>query len=71
MSSTSPPSYLSYLLRLWRDHRQAPWRASLESTRTGDVHRFGDLETMWTFLQAQLELKGEDPVSEAPPEGDT
>ena len=71
MSSTAPSTYLSYLLRLWRDHQQAPWRASLESTATGDIRRFGDLEAMWAFLQAQLELQGEDPVSEAPLEAET
>lgn len=70
MSSTAQPTYLSYLLRVWRDHQQAPWRASLESTATGDVRRFGDLEAMWIFLQIQLELQEEDPGSEAPPEGE-
>jgi hypothetical protein len=60
MSSTAAPTYLSYLLRLWRDHQQAPWRASLESTATGDARRFGDLDSMWTFLQTQLEPQSGD-----------
>jgi hypothetical protein len=71
MSSTAQPTYLSYLLRVWRDHQQTPWRASLESTATGDVRRFGDLEAMWTFLQTQLEAQGNHPVSEAPPDEST
>lgn len=60
MDGIGQPTYLSYLLRMWRDHQQAPWRASLQSTATGDVRRFGDVEEMWAFLQTQLELQGED-----------
>jgi hypothetical protein len=51
--------YLSYLLRLWREGEEAPWRASLESVSTGQVHRFGDVEAMWRFLWEQLE-RGDD-----------
>lgn len=68
VSDWKQPTYFSYLLRIWRDHQQAPWRASLESTATGVVRRFGEVEGMWAFIQAQLELPGESPASVATPE---
>jgi hypothetical protein len=67
MADGKHPTYLSYLLRIWRDHQRAPWRASLESTATGNVYRFADVEGLWTFLLAQMEGENNDPV--APPEG--
>jgi hypothetical protein len=61
MSSTTQPTYLSYLLRLWRDGEEAPWRASLESVSTGEIHRFGDMEAMWRFLRERLERGDNEP----------
>jgi hypothetical protein len=55
MSRKEQVTYRSYLLRLWRDGEQAPWRASLQSTRTGSVHRFSDLMALWAFLETQLD----------------
>lgn len=54
--------YLSYLLRLWRVSgageldgmgREAIWRASLESTRTGERTGFAGLNELFDFLQEQ------------------
>lgn len=69
MADRKQPTYLSYLLRMWRDHQDAPWRASLESTATGDVHRFGNVDGMWAFIQEQLELQSEDSASPPSAEG--
>jgi hypothetical protein len=68
------PDYLSYLLRLWRvngdaitHHRDAEsqnmgkavWRASLESTRTGQRRGFANLGALFDFLQQQISATGD------------
>ncbi len=48
--------YASFLLRLWRAEQdgQIVWRASLESTTTGDRLNFANLEALTSFLAEQL-----------------
>ncbi|MBN1979075.1 MAG: hypothetical protein JW918_16870 [Anaerolineae bacterium] len=51
-----PPHYLSYLLRLWRvDGKDAEsvWRASLESSRTGERMVFARWDDLFDFLREQ------------------
>ena len=51
------PSYLSYLLRLWRkrdDQGQPVWCASLEEPGSHQTVRFRDLPALFAFLQTQL-----------------
>ncbi len=55
MDSSSPPEYRSYLLRLWRDNPRAPWRASLQSTATGGLEHFADIDSLFAFLVAQAD----------------
>ena len=45
--------YQSYLLRLWRSDEEQGWHASLQSTATERVYRFGTLEALFAFLNAQ------------------
>jgi hypothetical protein len=49
------PTYLSYLLRLWRtqDRETCIWRASLEHPGTGERRGFASLEDLMAFLEAQ------------------
>jgi len=56
-----PPTYLSYLLRLWRMPGQAGtgWRASLESPQGGERLGFGSLAELFTFMREQTDQ--EDP----------
>jgi hypothetical protein len=61
MNDAQEPTYLSYMLRLWREGPHVPWRASLHSTATGEVHRFADVERMWAYLNAQMEGERDDP----------
>ena len=52
--SDERPDYVSYLLRLWRTSDAEPkWRASLESTRTGEIYGFRDLSALMNFLLEQ------------------
>jgi hypothetical protein len=45
--------YHSYLLRLWKEHTHAPWRASLQDAVDGTRHGFASLESMVAFLHAK------------------
>jgi hypothetical protein len=48
------PGYVSYLLRLWREGtggQRAIWRASLESTRTGELITFASLDDLFDHLR--------------------
>jgi hypothetical protein len=66
-----PPSYLSYLLRLWQSGRRDKmvWRASLENPMTGDRRGFASLKELFAFLETQAEqvetqIKNDDPPEE-------
>ena len=47
--------YVSYLLRLWQTQQEGAmvWRASLESSRTGERQGFADLDALIAFLRQQ------------------
>jgi hypothetical protein len=55
--------YQSYLLRLWREDDAMEWRASLQSTATGEMQGFASLADLIAYLQSQAVL----PVD--PPDG--
>ena len=48
--------YLSYLLRLWqiRSEGKLVWRASLESSLTGERKGFASLTDLFTFLEEEI-----------------
>jgi len=56
--------YISYMLRMWRDSddegaassKEPPWRASLQSPRTGEVVGFANLDDLFEFLYRQVGL---------------
>ena len=50
------PDYLSYLLRLWRvsSAEKAIWRASLQSSETGERQGFPSLDELFDFLRRQI-----------------
>jgi hypothetical protein len=50
--------YQVYILRMWRDGTQTPWRAVLEHARTGERHAFVELADLFAFLEAEA---GADP----------
>ena len=54
-SIVNPTRYRSYLLRLWKETPNTPWRVHLQSVHTGEQHRFSDLEEMLVFLRGTLE----------------
>ena len=42
--------YQSFMLRLWREAPDEPYRASLQATTNGEQVAFADLATLFTFL---------------------
>ena len=54
MSSSSKDNmawhYQSYMLRLWREAPESPYRASLQATTNGKHLAFADLTTLFAFL---------------------
>ncbi|MAT96581.1 MAG: hypothetical protein CL608_05505 [Anaerolineaceae bacterium] len=49
------PFQQSYLLRLWREDAQSPWRASLQNVATNERIGFADLQSLFLFVQTQTE----------------
>jgi hypothetical protein len=45
--------YQAYLLRLWQERPQTPWRASLQDAATGKRRGFADLQSLFDFLAAR------------------
>jgi hypothetical protein len=54
--SDASATYLSYLLRLWREEQNDKyvWRASLESAQTRAQHNFATLDELIAFLRGLL-----------------
>jgi hypothetical protein len=48
-------SYRAYLVRMWQEHPQSPWRASVQNAQTGELRIFSDLEQLVAFLYAQTQ----------------
>lgn len=57
------PDYLSYLLRLWRVTiaGQIVWRGSLECPHTGERLGFAGPDSLWDFLQTQMQCGSGEP----------
>ena len=49
--------YQSYLLRLWQETPQTPWRVSLQSTVNNERFGFSSLESLFAFLESQIEME--------------
>jgi hypothetical protein len=62
-------TYRSYLLRLWWNAAEGNWRASLQSTATGQIISFATVETLRDFLLVQPAEQGAGaaPLLHSPP----
>lgn len=49
--------YQSYLIRLWQDGKDAPWRASAKDVVTGQQHLFVSPEQLFSYLHKQIKNK--------------
>ena len=52
---TTPPDSHAYLLRLWRDGPDEPWRASVKLVADGRELHFASPEKLFLFLHEQTE----------------
>jgi hypothetical protein len=43
--------YKAYLLRLWRDKQELPWRAALENPNSGERIAFATLVELVAFIE--------------------
>ena len=61
-SKEHPPvrRYHSYLLRIWREDEQMPWRIQIENPHTHEVIGFQSLPKLKAFLDEQFPAKGGD-----------
>jgi hypothetical protein len=57
--STDPDRYRSYLLRLWREGPDAPWRCQVQCVGRGRKRCFAGLAEMFEFLVADADDKTE------------
>jgi hypothetical protein len=48
------PTYAAYLVRLWQDSPDGPWRASAQSVQTGEIVRFGSQQALYEFLEKEV-----------------
>ena len=48
---TATSTYLSYLLRVWRDVGDGEWHATLQDVASGECHHFATLDELYVNLQ--------------------
>ncbi|MCB9160756.1 MAG: hypothetical protein H6644_13055 [Caldilineaceae bacterium] len=46
--------YLAFLIRLWRDTPDAPWRASAQRASGKEIVHFGSVDEMLRFLRDHM-----------------
>lgn len=61
MKDSQQTDYQAYLLRLWRDGQQTPWRAMVEDPHTGQKQSFASLPHLFAFLERQIDTPVELP----------
>ena len=57
-------TYHSFLVRLWQQTPEAPWRASAQSVQSGQATHFADMNALFQFLGAQVRLALRDQQTE-------
>jgi hypothetical protein len=63
MTAISPPrehAYRAYLVRLWQEGPDDPWRALTRDAETHEERRFATVEQLFLFLYRQTEGAGSD-----------
>lgn len=53
-------TYRSYVLRLWQEDVDMPWRGSIQEVTTGEIIRFGTVEALLAFIAAETGTVGEE-----------
>lgn len=62
-----PERYQSFLLRLWKETPDLPWRYQVHCVATGDEYRFSELDQVIAFLKGAA--GGPEPAGASIPAG--
>jgi hypothetical protein len=57
-------NYAAYLVRMWQDSDQEPWRASAQSAQSGEIVLFASLAELFAFLKAQTVVRSSDDIDQ-------
>ena len=49
--------YRSYLVRFWQSNEQGCWHASAQCVQTGNTVLFGDVSSLFAFLQTEIKVR--------------
>ncbi|MFN8445072.1 MAG: hypothetical protein U0175_30070 [Caldilineaceae bacterium] len=52
---TASGIYRSYLVRFWQSNEHGNWRASAQCVQTANTVMFGDIASLFVFLQCEVE----------------
>lgn len=59
MNHPAPPNtayqYQSFLIRLWQDGEESPWRGSAKHVATGEQLFFDNLDSLFVYLSRRTE----------------
>lgn len=50
-------TYKAFMIRLWQDDENAPWRASVQMVRTGETIHFASVLELLGFVRAQASTR--------------
>lgn len=50
-------TYKAFMIRLWQDDENAPWRASVQMVRTGETIHFASVLELIGFVRAQASTR--------------
>lgn len=65
-------TYRAFLLRVWNEDRDAPWRLTLEQAHSGERHHFATVQQLGAFLETiieQIKVSSSKPDREDPGAG--
>lgn len=63
MPEKSDPTYIAYLVRLWRED-DTTWRGTLEDPHTGQKYAFADVETLLEHIRHETRPRKIPPSSQ-------
>ena len=61
--SITAAGYRSYLVRFWQSTEQGGWHASAQCVQTGNTVLFGDVASLFAFLQTEIKGRPRDSVA--------
>lgn len=63
MAERTTPTYIAYLVRLWREDSTTTWRGTLEDPHTGQRYAFADVEALLDHIREEMRPQPPSPPS--------